>query len=270
MSAEGNQRPVTAPGLRRMKEKGRRIVALTAYDALFARLQDQAGVDLILVGDSVGMVYGGRQDTLAVTVEQMVYHTACVRRGVERALLVTDMPFLSVQGDPHEALKACGRMLAEGGAQAVKIEGCAAVSQTIRRVVECGIPVMGHLGLVPQSIHRLGGYGQRGKDAGEAARLVEDAHALQEAGCFSLVLEKVEPGLAQRITRELAIPTIGIGSGPDCDGQVLVNVDLLGLYEEIQPAFVRRFAQLAGQVRGAVGAYAEAVRDGSFPGPGEL
>ncbi|MFA7330019.1 MAG: 3-methyl-2-oxobutanoate hydroxymethyltransferase [Candidatus Delongbacteria bacterium] len=270
MSSEGKTRALTIPGLRRMKEKGERIVALTAYDALFARLEDQAGVDLILVGDSVGMVYGGRADTLAVTVEQMVYHTACVRRGVERALLITDMPFLSVQGGFDEALRNCGRMLSEGGAQGVKIEGCAAVLETIRRLVDCGIPVMGHLGLIPQSIHRLGGYGQRGRSAGEAAQLLEDARRLEEAGCFSLVLEKLEPGLAARITAGLGIPTIGIGSGPDCDGQVLVNVDLLGLYEELQPAFVRRFAELAGPVREAVRGYAAAVRAGGFPGPGEI
>jgi len=269
MSREGRPRAVTTTSLRRMKEKGERIVALTAYDALFARLEDQAGVDIILVGDSVGMVYGGRADTLAVTVEQMAYHTACVRRGVERALVVTDMPFLSVQGNPDEALRNCGRMLAEGGAQAVKVEGCGPVLETVRRVVDCGIPVMGHLGLVPQSIHRLGGWGQRGRAPGEAARLFDDARRLEDAGCFSLVLEKVEPGLAERITAALAIPTIGIGSGPACDGQVLVNMDMLGLYEEIQPAFVRRFAALAGEVRGAVETYARAVREGAFPGPGE-
>ena len=270
MSRQGKTKAVTTVSLRRMKEKGERIVAVTAYDALFARLEDQAGADIILVGDSVGMVYGGRSDTLAVTVEQMVYHTACARRGTERALLVTDMPFLSVQGEPAEALKACGRMLAEGGAQAVKVEGCGPVLETIRRIVDTGIPVMGHLGLIPQSIHRLGGYGQRGRSPEEAERLAADARLLEAAGCFSLVLEKMEPGLAAAITRELRIPTIGIGSGPDCDGQVLVNMDLLGLYEELQPAYVRRFAELAGEVRRAVGDYARAVREGSFPGPGEV
>ena len=269
MSRVGKNRTVTTTSLLHMKEKGERIVAITAYDALFARLQDQAGVDLVLVGDSVGMVYGGRGDTLAVTVDQIVYHTACARRGVERALLVSDMPFLSVNGEPAEALRACGRMLAEGGAQAVKVEGCSAL-ETIRRLVDTGIPVMGHLGLIPQSIHRLGGYGQRGRSAAEAERLAVDARRLEEAGCFSLVLEKVEPGLAGRISRELRIPTIGIGSGPDCDGQVLVNADLLGLYEELQPPFARRFARLAGEVRRAVGEYARAVREGSFPGPGEV
>ncbi|MDP2361036.1 MAG: 3-methyl-2-oxobutanoate hydroxymethyltransferase [bacterium] len=270
MSKEGRGRALTTTGLRRMKEKGERIVALTAYDALFARLEDQAGVDLILVGDSVGMVYGGRPDTLAVTVEQMVYHTACVRRGVERALLVTDMPFLSVQGNADEALRHCGRMLAEGGAQAVKVEGCRPVLETIRRLVDCGIPVMGHLGLIPQSIHRLGGWGQRGRGAAEAERLFKEARLLEEAGCFSLVLEKVEPGLAARITASLAIPVIGIGSGSDCDGQVLVNMDMLGLYEELQPAFARRFASLAAEVRAAVEAYGLAVREGNFPGPEEI
>lgn len=270
MSVEGKVRVHTVTSLLRMKAKGERMVAITAYDALFARLQDQAGVDILLVGDSVGMVYGGRADTLAVTVDQMVYHTACVRRGASRALVVSDMPFLSVQGSFDDALANCGRMLSEGGAQAVKIEGCAAVEATIRRLVDCGIPVMGHLGLIPQSIHRLGGYGQRGRSEEEAARLLDEARRLEAAGCFSVVLEKVEPKLAARITQELGIPTIGIGSGPGCDGQVLVNVDLLGLYEELEPAFVRRFANLAEPVREAVAAYAGAVREGSFPGPGEL
>jgi 3-methyl-2-oxobutanoate hydroxymethyltransferase len=270
MSVEGKARAHTVASLRRMKSRGERLVAVTAYDALFARLQDQAGVDILLVGDSVGMVYGGNSDTLSVTVEQMVYHTACVRKGTTRALVVTDMPFLSVQGSFEEALTHCGRMVSQGGAQAVKIEGCPAVEGTIRRLVECGIPVMGHLGLIPQSIHRLGSWGQRGRSEEEAARLLDEAHRLQEAGCFSLVLEKVEPGLAERITGDLSIPTIGIGSGPQCDGQVLVNVDLLGLYEEIEPAFARRFARLADPVRDAVAAYALAVREGSFPSRDEI
>lgn len=270
MSVEGKARALTVASLRRMKAKGERIVAITAYDALFARLQEQAGVDILLVGDSVGMVYGGRADTLAVTVDQMAYHTACVRRGASRALVVTDMPFLSVQGSFDAALAHCGRMLSEGGAQAVKIEGCPAVENTIRRLVDCGIPVMGHLGLIPQSIHRLGSWGQRGRSEEEAARLLDEALRLEKAGCFSLVLEKVEPGLARRITGELSIPTIGIGSGIHCDGQVLVNVDLLGLYEEMDASFVRRFAQLADPVRAAVAAYAQAVREGSFPSQDEV
>lgn len=270
MSTQGKQRAVSITTLRRMKKRGDRICSVTAYDALFAKLEDDAGVDLILVGDSLGMVVQGRDDTLAVTVDEMVYHTRCVRRGVNRALLVTDMPFLSVQGSIEEGLRACGRMLAEGGAQAVKIEGCAAVLPVIRRLVECGIPVMGHLGLVPQSIHQLGGWGMRGKSAPEAERILADAQALEEAGCFSLVLERIPPELAARVTQALSIPTIGIGSGAGTDGQILVNMDMLGLYEDMQAPFVRRFASLAEPVREAMRDYLRAVRSGEFPAGDEV
>jgi 3-methyl-2-oxobutanoate hydroxymethyltransferase len=270
MSRPGETRPVTVQTFARLKRKGGKIVAITAYDALFARLQDEAGVDCLLVGDSVGMVYGGRPDTLAVTMDQMIYHTACVSRVARRALVVMDMPFLAAQLGGDEALRNCGRALSEGGASAVKIEGAGPVLETVRRVVGCGIPVMGHLGLVPQSIHALGGWGLRGRDPEEAGRLLEDAHRLEEAGCFALVLERVEPELAARITASLGIPTIGIGSGAACDGQVLVNMDLLGLFEDFRPAFVRRFAELAGEVRSAVGDYARAVREGGFPAGDEI
>jgi len=270
MSATGKSGRITAPGLARMKRRGEKIVVLTAYDALFARLEDEAGVDCILVGDSVGMVYGGRPDTLAVTVEQMLYHTRYVSAGVKRALVITDMPFLSVQASEREALLACGRMLAEGGAAGVKIEGGRQVEGVIRRLVDCGIPVMGHLGLTPQSIHQLGGYTTRGRKKAEAERIFEDARRLEQAGCFSIVLEKVAPDLAARVTGKLKIPTIGIGSGPDTDGQVLVNMDLLGLFEEFKPGFVRHFARLAPEVRQAVGDYARAVREGEFPRPDEI
>ena len=269
MSRQGEIRPVTVTTFAKKKKRGEKIVAITAYDALFARLQDEAGVDCLLVGDSVGMVYGGRPDTLAVTMDQMVYHTACVSRAAERAIVVMDMPFLAAQVGGDEALRNCGRALSEGGAAAVKIEGAGPVLETVRRAVGCGIPVMGHLGLVPQSIHALGGWGPRGRSEAEAARLLEDARRLQDAGCFSLVLERVEPGLAERVSRELEIPTIGIGSGAGCDGQVLVNMDLLGLFEDFQPVFVRRFAELASEVRRAVEAYAKAVREGDFPGKDE-
>ena len=270
MSKEERVRTLSVPRLVARAGRGEKLVALTAYDALFARLQDEAGVDILLVGDSVGNVYGGHRDTLKVTLDQMLYHTACVSRGVKHALVVGDMPFMSVQTSERDALVACGRMISEGGAAAVKIEGGRHMTATIHRLVECGIPVMGHIGLTPQSIHKLGGWGTRGRREEEAQILYEDACLLQEAGCFSIVLEKVEPGLAARITHELKIPTIGIGSGADCNGQVLVNMDMLGLFEDFKPAFVRQFAELAGEVRRAVGEYAEAVREGSFPGQDEV
>ncbi len=253
----------------RRKKKGEKIVMLTAYDALFARLQDGGEVDAILVGDSVGMVQGGLPTTIPVTLDEMVYHTRMVSRGLSHSLLIADMPFLSAQVSTEEALRNAGRLLAEGGAAAVKIEGGQAVSRTIARLVDVGIPVMGHLGVIPQSIHSLGGYRTRGTRRTEADRLLEDALALQEAGCFSIVLEKVKPELAARITRELRIPTIGIGSGADCDGQVLVNADMLGLFEDFQPRFVRRFAELGQAVRQAVSDYAAAVRSGDFPSADE-
>ena len=254
----------------RSKQEGNKIVVLTAYDALFARLEDQAGVDAILVGDSAGMVVAGHETTLPVTMEQMLYHAACVTRGVKRAFVIVDMPFLSVQISREQALTNCGRMLAETGVQAVKIEGGGAIASTIASIVDAGIPVMGHLGLIPQSIHSLGSYRTRGTETSEAETLRHDALALQDAGCFSLVLEKVEPGLAREISASLRIPTIGIGSGVDCDGQVLVNVDMLGLFEEFKPRFVRQFAHLAEDVRRAVGEYATAVRSGEFPGKDEV
>jgi 3-methyl-2-oxobutanoate hydroxymethyltransferase len=254
----------------RAHKQGQKLVLLTAYDALFARLQDQAGVDAILVGDSAGMVVAGHDTTLPVTMDQMLYHTACVSRAVQRAFVIADMPFLSVQLSREQALANCGRMLAEGGAQAVKIEGGQPIAPTIRAVVEAGIPVMGHLGLVPQSIHSLGSYRTRGVEADEAERLRQDAQALEQAGCFAIVLEKVEPTLAAGISGMLSIPTIGIGSGVHCGGQVLVNADMLGLFEEFRPRFVRRFAELAGEVRRAVGEYGEAVRSGRFPGKDEV
>lgn len=270
MSRQGDARPVTVQTFARKKRKGEKLVVVTAYDALFARLQDEADVDCLLVGDSVGMVYGGKPDTLSVTMDQMVYHTACVARATKRAFVVMDMPFLAAQAGGDAALASCGRALSEGGAGAVKIEGAGPVLETIRRVTGCGIPVMGHLGLVPQSIHALGGWGTRGRTQKEAERLLDDARRLQDAGCFSIVLERVEPGLAARLTEALEIPTVGIGSGAACDGQVLVNMDLLGLFEEFQPVFVRRFAELAGEVRRATADYAKAVRSGEFPSAEEV
>jgi 3-methyl-2-oxobutanoate hydroxymethyltransferase len=270
MSRVVSTKAITVKSFLRKKKRGEKIVVLTAYDALFARLQDEAGVDCILVGDSVGMVLGGRPDTLSVTVDEMIYHTANASRGVKRALLVMDMPFLSTQKGEHEALCVCGRALAEGHAHAVKIEGGKHMAATIAHLVTKGIPVMGHIGLTPQSIHQLGGWGTQGKTKNAAEILMEDALALQEAGCFSIVLEKVESTLAARISQALRIPTIGIGSGSDTDGQVLVNMDMLGLFEDFKPAFVRHFASLAETVREATRDYVEAIRDGDFPSKDEV
>jgi 3-methyl-2-oxobutanoate hydroxymethyltransferase len=270
MSRPISSKAITIKSFLRKKKRGEKIVVLTAYDALFARLQDDGGVDCLLVGDSVGMVLGGQTDTLSVTLDQMIYHTASVRRGIKRALLVTDMPFLSVQTGESAALIACGRVLSEGHANAVKIEGGQTIAPTIRHIVQAGIPVMGHIGLTPQSINQLGGWGMQGKSASAKEILMEDALALEDAGCFSIVLEKVEPTLAAEISERLTIPTIGIGSGSGTDGQVLVNMDMLGLFEEFKPGFVRRFANLAAEVRLATKEFSDAVRKGDFPSKEEI
>lgn len=251
-----------------MKERGERIVVLTAYDYLMAGLVDDAGVDCVLVGDSLGQVFAGEDSTLPVTLEQMVYHARAVRRGVRRALLVVDMPFLTYQISPEEAIRNCGRVLQETGAQAVKLEGGSEEgAATIRRLVEAGIPVMGHLGLTPQSVHALGGYRLIGKRDSERAALLAGADRLVSAGCFSIVLEMVPTTLAGEITRSVPIPTIGIGAGPECDGQVLVLPDLLGLNEGFNPVFLKRYANLAEIVRDAVASFAREVKEGAYPGP---
>jgi 3-methyl-2-oxobutanoate hydroxymethyltransferase len=253
----------------RLMKSEEKIAVLTAYDHLMARLLDQTGIDAILVGDSAGMVIAGQPTTLPVTMDEMIYHTRTVRRGVEHALLIGDMPFMSYQTSIADALHNAGRFLQEGGAQAVKVEGGRHMAETIRRMTQIGIPVMGHLGLTPQSIHQFGGYGIRGKEPEEAQRLLEDAQIIAEAGCFSLVLEKVPSDLARQITEQVAIPTIGIGAGPHCDGQVLVTHDMLGLFEEFRPKFVRQYARLAEAMRQAFQAYIQDVKGGTFPGPEE-
>ncbi|RJP80910.1 MAG: 3-methyl-2-oxobutanoate hydroxymethyltransferase [Candidatus Zixiibacteriota bacterium] len=260
---------VTITTLREMKRKGEKIAVLTAYDALFASLEDQAGIDVILVGDSAAMVVAGHPTTLSATMEQMLFHVQAASRGVQRALLVADMPFLSFQVTPEEALRNAGRFLAEAGAEAVKVEGGQHMAPTVRRLVEAGIPVMGHLGLTPQSIHQFGGWGVRGRDRREAEKLIAGAQALQEAGAFSLVLEKIPAPLAAEISASLEIPTIGIGSGPDCDGQVLVNYDMLGLYEQMTLKFVRKYRNLSLEVRSAVEEYIRDIKNGSFPSADE-
>ncbi|MDD4961873.1 MAG: 3-methyl-2-oxobutanoate hydroxymethyltransferase [Candidatus Marinimicrobia bacterium] len=256
---------ITVKTLQKMKEQGKKISALTAYDTLFAAYLDRAGIDVILVGDSAGMVVAGYESTVPVTMEQMIYHAQCAKRGVKNALLVVDMPFMSYQVSPEDALRNAGRLLKEGGAEAVKLEGGKTVAAQIRTCVEAGIPVMGHLGMTPQSVNMFGGFKTQGKTSEEAKKIKEDALAVQEAGAFSLVMEKVPALLAKEISEMLKIPTIGIGAGADTDGQILVTQDMLGMFEEFKPKFVRLYANLAEEISKAAGQYAEDVRKGAFP-----
>ena len=258
---------VTVLDLVAMKQRGERIVVLTCYDALFARLLDAAGVDVLLVGDSVNQVLAGEETTLSATLEQMIYHTRIVRRGATRALVVCDLPFLTYQISPADAIRNAGRVLQETGCHAVKLEGGTPVAATVRALVDVGIPVMGHLGLTPQSVHALGGYRVQGRDERTAERLKAEAKALEEAGAFAIVLELIPAPLASQITKALTIPTIGIGAGPACDGQVLALPDMLGLNERFSAKFVKRYAALAEDVREAVRLYAAEVREGRYPGP---
>jgi 3-methyl-2-oxobutanoate hydroxymethyltransferase len=257
------QEKITVTTVANMKRDGKKITALTAYDFPFGRMVDECGVDIILVGDSVGTVVQGETSTLPVTMDQMIYHTRLVSRAVKRAMVVGDMPFLSYQTSPSEAVANAGRFLKEAGAHAVKLEGGAAVHETIRAIVAAGIPVQAHIGLTPQSVHQMGGYKvQRQED-----RLLADARLVQEAGAFSVVLEGIPADIAAKITRELAIPTIGIGAGIECDGQILVLHDLLGLNEGHVAKFVKRYAELAKDARGALSRYVSEVRNQEFPGP---
>jgi 3-methyl-2-oxobutanoate hydroxymethyltransferase len=248
-----------------MKEAGQRIVALTAYDHLMAELLDAAGVDVILVGDSAAMAVQGRHTTVSVTMEQMLYHAELVASAAERALVVGDLPFMSYQVNTDEALRNAGRMVQEAHVEAVKLEGGLSIAATIRRIVEAGIPVMGHLGLTPQSIHKFGTYQVRATDPEEADEVRRDALALEEAGAFAIVLEKVPASLATEVAQSVRIPVIGIGAGPGCDGQILVSHDMLGLYTKFHPRFVRRYAELGELMKGAFERYAADVRGGDFP-----
>jgi 3-methyl-2-oxobutanoate hydroxymethyltransferase len=263
------RRRLTVRDYRRMKEAGEKIAVVTAYDATMARLVDSAGADAVLVGDSLGMVFQGHESTLPVTLEHMIYHASCVRRGLARssgrAHLTVDMPFGSYQAGADEAVRSAVRLVAEGGAEAVKLEGGSEYVDVVRRIARAGIPVMGHVGLTPQSVHKLGGYVVQGKDSEQADTLLRDARKLEEAGCFAIVLECIPTELARVITARLAIPTIGIGAGPTCDGQVLVVNDMLGLDGQFKPRFVKRFAELGGSVEGAIASYVGEVRAGSFP-----
>lgn len=238
---------------------------LTAYDATMARLLDHAGMDALLVGDSLGTVILGEDSTLPVTLDMVVHHTRAVVRGTRRALVVADMPFLTYHVGEDEAVRNAGRLVQEGGAAAVKLEGGRAVTGVVRRIVSAGIPVMGHLGLLPQSVHALGGHRKPGPDSPTLRTLVDDAIALQEAGAFAVVLEAVPEGLAATVTERLSVPTIGIGSGAQCDGQVLVSYDMLGLFDQFVPSFVKQYARLAETILAASQQYASDVREGRFP-----
>jgi 3-methyl-2-oxobutanoate hydroxymethyltransferase len=263
------EQKVTVPEIVKAKATGRPIVALTAYDFPFARIADEAGVDVILVGDSLGMVVQGFDTTLPVTMDEMVYHTRMVARGRRRALLVADLPFLSYQVGPTEAVANAGRLIKEGGAEAVKLEGGRSVAATIERIASVDIPVMGHIGLTPQSVHRMGGHRvqgrRRGQAPGQRERLVEDALAVEAAGAFAIVLEGMPLDLAAELTARLSIPTIGIGAGVHCDGQILVLHDVLGLGDRPAPRFAKRYAELWSAAREAIGAYATEVRTATFP-----
>ena len=260
---------VTIHTLRQKKTSGEKITMLTCYDATFARLLDEAGTDVLLVGDSLGMVIQGQSTTLPVTLDEMIYHARAVVRGTRRAQVVGDMPFMSYQASVEEAMRSAGRLMKEGGVEAVKLEGGAQHAELVRRLVGAGIPVMGHIGLTPQSFHQMGGFKVQGREEAARKRLIDDAHILEEAGAYSLVLEGIPLEVAEEITEQLSIPTIGIGAGPHCDGQVLVIYDLLGMNEEFKPKFVKRYENLSLRIRNAVDEYIQDVRSGSFPSENE-
>lgn len=257
-----------AHAFRTMKElKGSRskLVCVTAYDYTFAKLLDEAGVDIVLVGDSLGMVVQGNPNTLSVTLEHMIYHSQCVAKGLQEAHLCVDMPFMSYQVSASEALRNAGRLIAEGGAHSVKLEGGVTIAKTIEKIVTAGIPVLGHIGLTPQSLHQLGGYKIQGQTVLAREALMQDALALEDSGAFAVVLEGIPTELAQAITQQLKIPTIGIGAGPHCDGQVLVLQDLLGLNSDFKPKFVKTYSNLTAQVKEAITQFATEVRTSQFP-----
>lgn len=258
---------VRVPDLKARKRSGEKIAMLTAYDATMARLLDRAGVDALLVGDTVGMVVLGYENTLRVTLDDILHHTRAVARGAERALVVADMPFLTYQVSPEEAVRNAGRLLQDGGAAAVKLEGGRPVIDVVKRLVDVGIPVMGHLGLQPQSVHQVGGFIRQATRPEDAEALLADAHALEQAGAFAVVLEAVPPEVAGAVTAAIGIPTIGIGAGPDCDGQILVSHDMLGLFDRFVPPFVQPYAQLAETIVAASRTYVEDVRAGRYPKP---
>lgn len=259
------QNKVTIHTLKKLKQQQQKICMVTAYDATFSRLLDEAGADVILVGDSLGMVVQGHDSTLPVTMDQMVYHTQAVTRGARRAHVVGDMPFMSYQVGIEEAVRNAGRLISEGGAGSVKLEGGEAFCETIERMVRASIPVMGHIGLTPQSVHKMGGYVVQGRDEEAARRLLNDALCLEQAGCYALVLEGIPLELAKQMSARLSIPTIGIGAGVHCDGQVLVCYDLLGMNPDFKPKFVKRYANLHEGIVGAARSFFAEVREATFP-----
>jgi len=265
MSIHENVRRVTTQVLQLMKLKGEKIAMLTAYDYSMARIVDSAGIDVILVGDSASNVMAGHASTLPITLNEMIYHASSVVRGVKKALVVVDLPFGTYQGNSREAISSAIRIMKETGAQAIKVEGGSQVRESVERILSAGIPVMGHLGLTPQSIHKFGTYVVRAKEDEEAEKLVEDANMLEEIGCFAIVLEKIPSKLAARVTTELKIPTIGIGAGVNVDGQVLVLHDMLGITQEFSPRFLRRYHNLYAEIQGAVKNYITDVRSQDFP-----
>ncbi len=256
---------VTIHTLKRFKQSGQKICMVTAYDATFARILDDAGADVLLVGDSLGMVIQGHDSTLPVTMDQMVYHCAAVTRGARRAHVVGDLPFMSYQVSVEAAVRNAGRLVAEGGVGSVKLEGGAEFAEVISAMTRASIPVMGHLGLTPQSVHKMGGYVVQGRDEDAARKILEDAIALERAGCYALVLEGVPLELARQVSQRLSIPTIGIGAGKYCDGQVLVCYDLLGMNPDFKPKFVKRYGNLHGSITESAGAFFSEVRAGAFP-----
>jgi 3-methyl-2-oxobutanoate hydroxymethyltransferase len=256
---------VTVPEIRATKRNGPKIAMLTAYDATMGRLLDDGGADVLLVGDSLGMVVQGLPNTLPVTVDEICYHGRAVSRAIRRAHLVGDMPFLSFQVSSEKALEAAGKMLKDGAFEAVKLEGGTAIADTVLRIVTAGIPVMGHVGLTPQSVHAMGGFRVQGKTEDAAARVLNDAKALEQAGVYAIVLEGLPADLGRRITETVEVPTIGIGAGPFCDGQVLVCYDFLGMYRDVRPKFVKRYAELGDLITDATRAYVREVQQGSFP-----
>jgi 3-methyl-2-oxobutanoate hydroxymethyltransferase len=269
MNAAADIKRITTNTLLKMKASGQKIAMLTAYDFSFAKLLDEAGIDVILVGDSASNVMAGHETTLPITLDQMIYHAASVIRGVKRALVVVDLPFGSYQSNSEIALASAVRMMKETGAHAVKLEGGSDVLESVKRIISAGVPVMAHLGLTPQSIYKFGTYNVRAKGADEAEKLKQDALLLEEAGCFAVVLEKIPAALAMEVSKSLGIPTIGIGAGNHCDGQVLVMHDMLGINTEFKPRFLRQYLNLAEQISGAVQHYVDDVKSGTFPNASE-
>jgi len=269
MSVNKEIKRITTETVRNMKFTGEKISMLTAYDFTIASLVDAAGTEVILVGDSAANVMAGHETTLPITLDQMIYHAQCVVRGAKRALVVVDLPFGTYQSDPQKALESSVRIMKESGAHAIKLEGGKEIEESIRRIVNAGIPVMGHLGLTPQSIYQFGSYKVRAKEDAEAEKLISDAKLLEELGCFSLVMEKIPADLAAKVTASVNIPTIGIGAGAGCDGQVLVVHDMLGLNNEFKPKFVRKYLNLEDQIHQAVGQYVVDVKSGDFPNVNE-